>query len=276
MLWRVLDTGRAGAAANMAIDEAILLAHSRGDVPPTLRFYCWNPSAVSLGYFQQAQESIDLEECSKQGIDVVRRLTGGRAVLHDAELTYSIVIREDVPCIPSTITASYRYFSNVLLAGLDKLGVSAQMSMPRSAYAKTNRKEQLSSAACFDSPSGYEIIYEGRKLVGSAQVRKHGVILQHGSILLDFSPEKLAAVLKFSSSLKRSKMVRVLANHVISIREILGRKVTGEEMRAAMLAAFCSTIGANHQRENLTADERLVSQQLVEKKYGSLAWSYKR
>ncbi len=276
MLWRVLDTGMAAAAVNMAIDEAILLAHSREIVPPTLRFYQWQPAAVSLGYFQSARAAIDGDECGKQGIDVVRRLTGGRAVLHDAELTYSLVIRENAACIPKTIAASYRYFSQVLLAGLEKLGVQAQMSRPRDTYRKTNRQEQLTSAACFDCPAGYEIVHEGRKLVGSAQVRKQGVILQHGSILLDFSPEKLAGVLRFSSPQKRGEMVAGLVERVTSLKKILGREVTGQETREAILAAFASRSGVEKQKGCLTAEEQSVSRQLAEERYRNPAWTYKR
>ncbi len=105
MAWRVLDTGINDAAMNMAIDEAIMLAHRGGEVPPTLRFYGWNPAAVSLGYFQKAEAAIDLGKCEQLGINVVRRLTGGRSVLHETELTYSIAVKADYPLIPQTITA---------------------------------------------------------------------------------------------------------------------------------------------------------------------------
>ena len=276
MVWRVLDTGINDAALNMAIDEAILLAHSAGDVPPTLRFYGWKPAAVSLGYFQKAKSEIDLEQCDALGIDVVRRLTGGRAVLHETELTYSIVVKEDDPLVPQTITASYRYFSNGLLAGLEKMGIRAQMSMPRGAYGKVREKDQHSSAACFDAPSHYEITYEGRKLVGSAQVRKHGVILQHGSILLQFSAEKLAAVLKVSSSQRRQLMIGMLSSGVTSIDQIRGCHTTWEETRDAVMAEFGPKIGVETQRGCLTQKEVETSNMLIESKYSQSQWNLLR
>lgn len=276
MIWRVLDTGINDAALNMAIDEAIMLAHSEGEVPPTLRFYGWKPAAVSLGYFQKAEAEIDLEACRRQGIDVVRRLTGGRAVLHEAELTYSLVVREDAPLIPGTITASYRYFSGGLLAGLARLGIQAGMSMPRGAYGKTGTEARYASAACFDSPSHYEITFEGRKLVGSAQVRKHGVILQHGSVLLRFCPEKLASILHAASAARRERMAGLLAGHVTSIEEIRGCSTTREETRDAVIAGFGPAVGVKLQHGCLTQRELNTSVLLMESKYSRPQWNLLR
>ncbi|MDF2929271.1 MAG: biotin/lipoate protein ligase [Anaerospora sp.] len=179
--WRVIfDKARHGAA-NMAIDEAIVEAHSAGLVPPTLRFYTWQPAALSIGYFQKIREEVQLEACRSQGIDLVRRITGGRAVLHDQELTYSAVVREDIPVLPPTLLGSYRYLSQGLLAGLNKQGVAAEMTLPGAAFGQSSRLPK--NGACFDAPSFYEITVDRKKLIGSAQVRKNGTLLQHGSIL---------------------------------------------------------------------------------------------
>jgi len=273
MMWRVVNTGINHAAMNMAVDEAIMLAHSMGEVPPTLRFYGWKPAAVSLGYFQRETE-IDRNECERLGIDIVRRLTGGRAVLHEAELTYSIVIQEKEPSIPSTISASYRFFSKGLLAGLKQLGINAQMSMPREIYSQSRpQKQYISSAACFDAPAHYEITYEGRKLVGSAQVRKHGVILQHGSILLSFYPERMAAVLGFDALEKRQKMVEILTRRATSMEEIMGRSVSWQEVYDAMLGTFGSVIGVELQQGSLIEKEVETSKQLAALKYNQSSWN---
>ncbi|MDF2634866.1 MAG: biotin/lipoate protein ligase [Pelosinus sp.] len=261
----------------MAVDEAIMLAHSQGEVPPTLRFYGWRPAAISLGYFQQGQKEIDLQECDRLGIDIVRRLTGGRAVLHEAELTYSIVVQEKEPSIPPTISASYRYFSKGLLAGLEQLGIIAQMSMPREVYSHTKpKKDVASSSACFDAPSHYEITYGGRKLVGSAQVRKHGVILQHGSLLLKFSSEKTAAVLG-GGSLERKKAIgEILNRRATSIEEILGRSVEWQEVYDAMRRAFALVLGVEFKEDNLSKKEVENAQQLATLKYNQLSWNLMR
>ncbi|CUH95245.1 Octanoyltransferase LipM [Propionispora sp. 2/2-37] len=259
----------------MAIDEAIMTAHGEGKVPPTLRFYGWSPATLTLGYFQKAESEVDVKECAHRGIDVVRRLTGGRAVLHDAELTYSIVVREAEPSIPKTITASYRHFSQGLLAGLAHLGITARMSMPAAAYGQVGRKRP-SSAACFDSPSHYEITCEGRKLVGSAQVRKHGVILQHGSILLDCSPENLVSVLKLPSPEKRLLMADMLSRRIISIRQIKGRAVSREELRDAIGSEFGKVLGIEMTLGDLTGEERRTAEGLVKTKYGRDEWNLLR
>jgi lipoate-protein ligase A len=275
MMWRVVNSGINHAAMNMAVDEAIMLAHSLGEVPPTLRFYGWQPAAVSLGYFQRETE-IDRSECDRLGIDIVRRLTGGRAVLHEAELTYSIVVQEKEPLIPPTISASYQFFSKGLLAGLKQLGINAQMSMPREAYSQSKPQKQLSSAACFDAPSHYEITYEGRKLAGSAQVRKSGVILQHGSILLEFSPERMAAVLGFHSPEKRQTMIEILTRRATSIDEILGRSVGWQEVYDAMVENFGAVIGAKLQQGSLIEKEVKTSKQLAALKYNQPSWNRMR
>lgn len=275
MLWRVLDTGVNDAAVNMAIDEAIMLAHGAGNVPPTLRFYGWRPAALSLGYFQKARAEVDLEACARQGVDVVRRLTGGRAVLHDAELTYSLVVRADDPLVPPTITASYRYFSGGIVAGLAALGIDAAMSMPKSAYGQTGKQEH-SSSACFDAPSHYEILCAGRKLVGSAQVRKNGAILQHGSLLLRFQPEKLTRLLKVQSEEKRQKLTQALAGCVASLAEVSNGELDRTRVRDALVNGFSAALGIGLQQVGLTEAERQMSERLAEEKYRRSEWTLRR
>lgn len=277
MMWRVVNSGINHAAMNMAIDEAIMVAHSLGEVSPTLRFYGWQPAAVSLGYFQREATAIDRSECERLGIDIVRRLTGGRAVLHEAELTYSIVVQEREPFIPPTISASYRFFSKGLLAGLKHLGIHAQMNMPREVYSQSHEpRHSSSSSACFDAPSHYEITYEGRKLVGSAQVRRQGVILQHGSILLAFSPERMAAVLGFHSPEKKQRMIEILTRRATSLEEIVGRSIGWQEVYDAMLETFGSAVGVDLKQGCLTEKEVETSKQLAASKYNQSSWNRMR
>ena len=257
----------------MAIDEAILAAQRAGQAPPTIRFYGWQPAAVSLGYFQRAAAEIDLERCRANGIDVVRRLTGGRAVLHERELTYSIVVSEDYPLLPPTITASYLLFSSGLAAGLRRLGVRAAMTMPQAAYAKMQK--QRSSAACFDAPAHYELTFDGRKLAGSAQVRKDGVVLQHGSILLDFAPRRLAELLRIDDA-QREAVAAVLDARATSLRRILGREVGWQETAEAVEAGLREVLQAELEEGELTAGESAAGRRLIEEKYGSMDWTLLR
>lgn len=274
MKWRMINSGIQRAAINMAVDEAILQAHAHGEVPPTIRFYGWQPAAVSLGYFQKAAAEVNLDRCQKQGIDVVRRLTGGRAVLHAAELTYSVVVRDDHPLIPATITASYRYFSGGILAGLKQLGVDACMSIPTGAYGQAKRSH--ASAACFDAPSQYEITVQGRKMVGSAQVRKDGVVLQHGSILLNFDPELMASLLKLPEPGKEALLAGMLAKRAISLSEVLSRQVTWQEICQAMMDSFSSALGVEAESGLLSQQEQDTACQLAQNKYSQDSWNLRR
>lgn len=271
--WRLLNSGFQAAAANMATDEAIMEAYAGQQVLPTIRFYGWRPAAVSIGYFQHGEREINFAACREQGIDVVRRLTGGRAVLHAAELTYSIIVGEDYPDMPMTITASYRYLSKGLLLGLEKLGLTAEMTKPQAAYS--HKIPQPASAACFDAPSHYELTVKKRKLIGSAQVRKHGVILQHGSVLLDFSANQLAGVLNLNGEEKASTC-NLLQERVMDLKTALGREVSWDEARTAMEAGFAEALGITLAAGSLTAAEKAATEKLLLEKYTNQAWTLKR
>src|SRR5579875_2954295 len=151
----------------MAVDEAVATAVGAGESPPTLRLYAWRPAAVSIGYFQRLASELDLAACRELGLDWVRRPTGGRAVLHAAELTYAVAAVE-----PGAVLDVYARWSRGLIAGVRRLGAAAEWIAPRRGR----------SAACFDAGSAYEVAVGGRKLIGSAQVRRWGAVLQHGSL----------------------------------------------------------------------------------------------
>ena len=182
--WRFIDSNNRSPYYNMALDEALLEWHSKGEIPPTIRFYGWNPPTLSIGYFQKAEKEINFDKVKELGLGFVRRPTGGRGVLHDEELTYSVIVSEEYPNMPKTVTEAYRVISEGLLEGFRSLGLEAYFAIPRSEEEKNSLKNPRSSV-CFDAPSWYELVVEGRKIAGSAQTRQKGVILQHGSILLE-------------------------------------------------------------------------------------------
>ena len=188
--WRFIDSGNGSPSFNMALDEALLEWHSNGEIPPVIRFYGWNPATLSIGYFQKVDKEIDLESVRKQGLGFVRRPTGGRGVLHEHELTYSVIVSESHPRMPKTVTEAYRVISEGILKGFHQLGLNAYFAVPKTAEERDTLKNPH-SAVCFDAPSWYELVVEGRKVAGSAQTRQKGVILQHGSILLDLDEKKL-------------------------------------------------------------------------------------
>ncbi len=271
--WRLLQDTSSSAAWNMAADETMLISCGGEAGRPTLRFYGWNPPAVSIGYFQRLAAEIDQAACRTLGIDVVRRLTGGRAVLHERELTYSLVVREDEPYIPPTVTESYRFFSRAIVAGLEKLGVAAEMKSPEPQRGKLRAH---ASAACFDAPSHYEITVEGRKLVGSAQVRRDGVLLQHGSILLSFQPDQMAAVLQRTQSDCTEFLALELAERAIGLDEVLGGPVDAAAVALAIRSGFEEKCGLLFQTDAWLDSELSRIDELVKQKYSAKAWNFRR
>lgn len=259
----------------MAVDEAILNAHSRGQVPPTVRFFGWNPATLSIGYFQRAKQEVDFDALHAKGLGFVRRPTGGRAVLHDRELTYSVVVSESHPMMPSSVNESYRVLSMGLLEGFRELGFQAEM-VSLADESEKKKFESMGSAACFDSPSWYELVVEGRKVVGSAQVRQQHTILQHGSILLDLDVDLLFSVLSFSSERTRDRMIRMFRDKAVSMRDISGRLVSYQEAAEAFTAGFARGLGVQLQPGELTPEERELAEQLVREKYGTENWNFKK
>ena len=272
--WRLLIDDAANAAWNMASDEAMLLLHAAGKIPPTLRFYSWQPLAVSLGYFQQARREVDFQECEKRGIRVVRRLSGGRTVLHDKEVTYSLVVKESESYIPDGVTASYLYFSRGIAFGLTSLGVEPSLHSLRPA-AGNSSSVPFRSAACFDAPSHYELTVGGRKIVGSAQTRRDGVLLQHGSILLDFDPESLVDVFAITAEEGRCKLLAELSRRAAGLNGVAGKRFAFMDVATAVASGISTQCGL---RLNL-AQRDLSELELVrelEQKYRSPEWTLRR
>jgi lipoate-protein ligase A len=210
--WRLLQSGEGSGAWNMAVDAALLEAVSAGAAQPTLRFYGWSPPCLSLGYFQ-ALDIVDLDACADRGVDVVRRPTGGRAILHDQEVTYSLALPAEVLGQDHGILPSYHRISRGIQSGLEQLGVRTTLA-PGSAGLRVAERGPI----CFDRPSSHEILLDGRKLVGSAQVRRGGALLQHGSILIEPRLENLVACLKPSPW--ETGSVQQLARSVIGLTEV--------------------------------------------------------
>ncbi|HEV8191109.1 MAG TPA: lipoate--protein ligase family protein, partial [Ktedonobacterales bacterium] len=195
--WRLLlERGPRTGAWNMALDEAIVDAVAAGESLPTLRFYQWNPPSLSLGK-RQPLDDVDFARCRVAGVDIVRRATGGFAILHADELTYSIAVKPDDPRAEGAILDAYRKLSQGLLSGLRLLDVPAEMNpvVPSGVHN--------ASAACFEVPSAYEIVVGEQKLIGSAQTRSGGRVLQHGSLPLHGDIARVVECLHFASEAER-------------------------------------------------------------------------
>ncbi|MFS0865631.1 biotin/lipoate A/B protein ligase family protein [Fredinandcohnia sp. 179-A 10B2 NHS] len=274
-VWRFIDSGDCSPAFNMALDEALLDWHSEGKIPPTIRFYGWSPATLSIGYFQKVEKEIDLEAVKKYGLGFVRRPTGGRGVLHDQELTYSVTVSEEHPEMPKTVTEAYRVISEGILQGFRKLGLDAYFAVPKTDEERQGLKNPR-SAVCFDAPSWYELVVEGRKVAGSAQTRQKGVILQHGSILLDIDEDKLFDLFKYPSDRVRERMQRNFKNKAVAINELREQPVTLEEAKVAFKQGFEDGLGIVLEPYELSEEELYYVNEISERRYKSDDWNFKR
>ncbi|CUA79863.1 lipoate--protein ligase family protein [Anoxybacillus suryakundensis] len=274
-VWRFIDSGNCSPAFNMALDEALLEWHSEGKIPPTIRFYGWNPPTLSIGYFQKVEKEIDMEAVKKYGLGFVRRPTGGRGVLHDQELTYSVIVSESHPNMPQTVTEAYRVISQGILEGFRFLGLDAYFAVPKTEEEKADLKNPR-SAVCFDAPSWYELVVEGRKVAGSAQTRQKGVILQHGSILLDLDEEMLFRLFKYPNERVKERLRQNFKNKAVAMNELTDRKITIDEAKEAFFKGFEKGLNIQLERYELTDDELAYVQQLAKNKYETDEWNFKR
>ncbi|MFQ6131579.1 MAG: biotin/lipoate A/B protein ligase family protein, partial [Armatimonadota bacterium] len=261
--WRLVNSGHADAFDNMATDEAILLACAEGRVPPTLRLYGWRPPGVSLGYFQELAGEIDSEECRRRGFSVVRRPTGGRAILHNDEVTYSLCVREDDITGGHGVMSSYRTISRGIEAAFARLGLPAQLGDSAGVPATRGKGARLLPAACFAKSSRADLIHAGRKIVGSAQTRKHGAILQHGSIPLSLNLDDVLAVMPGRGDLGDGGCLeRQLHTVAVSVSEAVGRRVDYDEMCQALVRGFQEAFGIELALGELTTAESRTAREL--------------
>lgn len=263
--WRLIIHGAADGAWNMAVDEAILASYLATPPPPspTLRLYGWKPAALSLGRSQDARSSCDPAYLRDQAIDLVRRPTGGLAVLHDRERTYSVIgsLRRDP--FPGGVLDTYERIASMLRGALERMGAEALPAGPAAAPA-TRPRDPAGGPSCFESASVHELAVGGRKLVGSAQLRRRGAFLQHGSILLDSEAERLGGALR--SPARRDRFT--------DLRRVLGRPVGPEEVDRAMVAGCAETFGAELRHGALDAAEADLAARLRCWKYDSVAWTF--
>lgn len=268
-MWSILDTGSGDGYMNMAVDEALLLAVQDRSRGPTIRFYRWHPPAISLGYFQEAADVVDASSLKEEGVTLVRRLTGGRAVLHQDEITYSMVLPEDWEGIPAGVIESYACLSQGILQGLRSLGLPVKQKEGRDVV------KDLSSA-CFQVPSWYEIQLGAKKIAGSAQTRKKGVLLQHGSIPLTLDVDRLFSLLTFKDEGEKMRHQAAFLKKATAINQELKQPVSYEEVRGALLQGWKETLSFQGQWETLRLAEREQAEDLRRNKYGTNRWNLLR
>ncbi len=256
----------------MAVDEAIMKSVEAQIVPPTLRIYGWSPPAVSLGRFQEVEQQVDTEALRQRGWGLVRRPTGGRAILHDDEVTYSVCVAQDQIEDGHSVLRSYRYLSRGIQRGLELLGVEAELGRKSSVVGRGSGGRQQ-SAICFSHSTRADMVAAGRKIVGSAQVRTNGVILQHGSVPITLDISAHLAVMPGSGAPDEAQALSAAA---VGVSDLLGRHVTYQELAEALVAGFGEALGLELQTGQLTDAEEDRAQQLYVGKYGTDAWNLVR
>ena len=262
--WRILPFQKAGAVENMAVDEAVFRVHIRRKNPPTLRFYGWRVPALSIGYFQDYEKEVDSGACRRFGVEIIRRPTGGKAVLHEQELTYAVIAGADSPLFPPDILKTYRVISNCIARGLAEVGIRVEMKTDgRQAPDGTLR------SSCFSFPSRFELLVGGRKICGSAQMRSHGAFLQHGSLLLTFDPLRTCAVMLPH----RERDADLLRNAITSVGEQAGPLIDEESLCRVLREGFEQVLGIRFREGPLTPEEEGLRDELMTKKYGSEGWN---
>lgn len=270
-MWRLLRTQPAMGAWNMAVDEAILGSTSRGLEPPTLRLYSWSPPCLSLGYAQSIEDT-DIESLNSFGWDIVRRPTGGRAILHTDELTYSICGMNDNPHLAGSVLESYRQLSQGLLEALRLMGISADV--PKPAGKQGNQETQ--NPVCFEVPSNYEITVGGKKLIGSAQARRKSGVLQHGSLPLYGDLTRIVDALQYPDQEHRRKAKKDLLKHAITLEGVLGYPGDWWLTAYAIQAGFQRVLNIKLELAELSPAEGQRASELFHEKYASPQWTARR
>ncbi|MDR2110139.1 MAG: lipoate--protein ligase family protein [Spirochaetaceae bacterium] len=254
--FRLLYTGLHDGFYNMGLDEAILEGVSRGESPPTLRLYGWSPPAVSVGYFQGLEEEVDLPACEARGIDVVRRISGGGAVFHQAELTYSVIMADTHPLAGKSLRESYENLCVGIVEGLALLGVPSR-------FVPIN-----------------DIVTGDRKISGNAQTRRMGCILQHGTVILDLDVDLMFELLRVPREKMRGRIIRDVKDRVTSLRA-LRPAVSLPEAAAALAEGFRRALSLDYGpsgdfRAEPGSAEAERARALGAGKFASREWLYKR
>ncbi|MBD3210801.1 lipoate--protein ligase family protein [Candidatus Micrarchaeota archaeon] len=247
MKWRVIPFAEYSAFRNMAVDEAVSESVRNGG-PPTIRFYGWNPSAVSVGYFQSMEKEVNVRNCRESGVDMVRRRTGGGAVYHDnkGEITYSVIGKLEL--FPRDIIASYRLICGWICDSLNLLGI-------RSEFKPIN-----------------DIVVNGRKISGNAQTRREGALLQHGTIIYDVDVGRMFSLLNVPDEKIKDKMIATVRERVTSVRQ--QKNVVKEHAYWALMKGF--TTGKEHFTGPLTEEEEARAETIEEERYRKKSWNHMR
>ena len=271
-VWRlIVSPPPIHGAMNMATDEAILFSVGKKLAPPTLRLYSWQKPCLSLG-FSQTVTDVDLDELSRFNWELVRRPTGGKAILHCDEITYAVIAPEDESRVQGSVLTSYLRLSKALLQSLNILGTSARADENYATQPNTKSERPV----CFEVPSNYEITISGKKIIGSAQARRNEGVLQHGTLPLFGDLTRIIRVLKFDNPKEQDIASRRLLEHATTLETALGKTISWESARDAFINGFANALNLSFTNEPLTQKEIEDTEELFKNKYNHADWTFKR
>jgi lipoate-protein ligase A len=266
MNWRLLITPPARGAWNMAVDESILEHIGRGESAPTLRLYAWDPPSLSLGHAQPFSD-VDMDRLKQRGWEVVRRATGGRAILHTDEITYSVIAPSNEPRVEGSVLESYNRLAQALLLAVKNLDIPVEMKEGKVSESATP------NPVCFEVPSTYEITVNGKKLIGSAQARKKEGVLQHGSLPLTGDLTRICQALVFENESAREEASKRLLERATTVESALGAEISWEKAKQAFIHAFETQLGLSFENGELSESESKRAEELVKEKYAHPFWT---
>ena len=269
--WRLIQTPPARGAWNMAVDESILDAVRLDEVPATLRLYAWEPACFSLGYAQSVKD-VDRTALADRGWDLVRRPTGGRAILHTDELTYSVIGPPEDERLEGSVLESYRCLASALLQALHLLDIQAEAHDKSLLDGNSPTPAERENPVCFEVPSNYEITVDGKKLIGSAQARRKDGVLQHGSLPLCGDLRRIVEVLVFPTQQERAEAGQRLLRRAATVEsafasQVLRAPVSWERAAQSFIQAFQETLNLHLEPASLTTAELARADELVVEKY---------
>ncbi len=269
-MWRAIVDGMAGAFPNMAVDEAILMQCIEGESAPTLRFYEWEKPSISIGYAMNPETEVDLSLCRERDVPVVRRITGGGLVLHKCDITYTVIFPEDFGLGDQgtgnrlSVLESYRLVNRALAKGVKELGIVTSLL---SRDEETAHSRQKTANICFSNPTVYDILYQGKKLAGSAQRRKRGWVLHQGSML--FSAD-------FVTMCRLARSDDSMAETAVCLEGILGKRPDPHNVVNVLSKNFTGALGIQLDPGDLSESEREMAQRLEKEKYSTDEWNLER
>ncbi|MFH2138681.1 MAG: biotin/lipoate A/B protein ligase family protein [Candidatus Omnitrophota bacterium] len=265
--WRLLLSRSKDPYTNMAIDEAILKSYSQGQSSPTLRIYGWSPESISLGYFQKANKVLKVDQCLNHGVLFVRRITGGEAIYHGSDLTYSIICSKNDLGLPESVKESFKLIASFLIGAYKKHGLDACFSVEdeeRENYFDIKQKKR--SDFCFATNQDFDITIAGRKIGGNAQKRRRDIIFQHGSIPLHLDLNRVSLFLR--------EELDGVEERIVSLSSAAGKIIDFDGFSAVLIDSFQETFGLKLTLGELTAEEKQKAAELRKNKYANGDWNF--